>query len=76
MSAGGAVRILGIAGSLRRGSFNAATLRAAQELAPTGMTIDGFDIAPTRCTTRMFASKDSRHRSRTSARALRRPTDC
>ena len=46
MSASGTVRILGIAGSLRRGSFNAATLRAAQELAPTGMTIDGFDIAP------------------------------
>ena len=37
---------LGIAGSLRRGSFNAATLRTAQELAPAGMTIERFDIAP------------------------------
>jgi len=46
MSDGGTVRILGIAGSLRRGSFNAATLRTAQELAPAGMTIDIFDIAP------------------------------
>ena len=46
MSDGGTVRILGIAGSLRRGSFNAATLRAAQELAPAGMTIESFDIAP------------------------------
>jgi chromate reductase len=46
MSASGTVRILGIAGSLRRGSFNAATLRAAQELAPTGMTIESFVIAP------------------------------
>ena len=46
MSGGGTVRILGIAGSLRRGSFNAATLRAAQELAPSGMTIESFDIAP------------------------------
>jgi chromate reductase len=46
MSDGGTVRILGIAGSLRRGSFNAATLRVAQELAPAGMTIDSFDIAP------------------------------
>jgi chromate reductase len=46
MSGGGTVRILGIAGSLRRGSFNAATLRAAQALAPSGMTIDSFDIAP------------------------------
>ena len=46
MSDGASVRILGIAGSLRRGSVNAATLRAAQELAPSGMTIDIFDIAP------------------------------
>jgi chromate reductase len=40
------VRILGIAGSLRRGSFNAATLRTAQDLAPSGMTIESFDIGP------------------------------
>jgi chromate reductase len=33
-------RILGIAGSLRRGSFNAALLRAAAELAPAGTTIE------------------------------------
>ena len=46
MSGGGTVRILGIAGSLRRGSFNAATLRSAQQLAPAGMTIEIFDIAP------------------------------
>jgi chromate reductase len=42
----GTLKILGIAGSLRRGSFNTAALRAAQELAPAGMTIDIFDIAP------------------------------
>jgi chromate reductase len=46
MSDVGTVRILGIAGSLRRDSFNAATLRTAQELAPAGMTIEIFDIAP------------------------------
>ena len=46
MSDGGAVRILGIAGSLRQGSFNRAALRAAIELAPAGMTIEVFDIAP------------------------------
>ena len=46
MSDGGAVRILGIAGSLRRASFNAALLRLTQELAPAGMTIETFDIAP------------------------------
>jgi len=34
------IRVLGIAGSLRRGSYNQAALRAAQQLAPEGMTID------------------------------------
>jgi chromate reductase len=46
MSDGGTVRILGISGSLRKDSFNRATLRTAQEMAPAGMTIDIFDIAP------------------------------
>jgi chromate reductase, NAD(P)H dehydrogenase (quinone) len=45
MSDSGTVRILGMAGSLRRGSFNAAALRVAQELAPAGMTIEIFDLA-------------------------------
>lgn len=40
------VRVLGIAGSLRRHSLNAATLRAALDLAPDGMIIEIFDIAP------------------------------
>ena len=40
------VRIVGIAGSLRKGSYNAAALRAAKELAPSGVIIDAFDIAP------------------------------
>jgi chromate reductase, NAD(P)H dehydrogenase (quinone) len=39
------VKIVGISGSLRRASFNSAALRAAQELAPSGMTIDIFDIS-------------------------------
>jgi chromate reductase len=39
------IRILGVAGSLRRGSYNRALLRAAQERAPDGMTIDDFDLA-------------------------------
>lgn len=46
MSGDASLRIVGIAGSLRRGSFNAATLRVAQELAPDGMRIEAFDIAP------------------------------
>jgi chromate reductase len=45
MSAAETVRILGISGSLRRGSFNTGVLRAALELAPPGMTIETCDIA-------------------------------
>jgi chromate reductase, NAD(P)H dehydrogenase (quinone) len=41
-----AFRILGIAGSLRQGSYNRALLGAAQELAPEGVDIQAFDIAP------------------------------
>ena len=37
-------RIVAFAGSLRRGSFNRALLRAAQELAPQGMEIDLMEI--------------------------------
>jgi chromate reductase len=36
------VKILGISGSLRAGSFNSALLRAAVELAPAGMKIDQY----------------------------------
>lgn len=35
---------LGIAGSLRRGSYNRAALRAAQQLLPTGVTLVTFEI--------------------------------
>ena len=38
------VRILGIAGSLRRESFNRGALRAATELVPEGATIEIFDL--------------------------------
>ena len=38
------IRVLGISGSLRKGSFNTALLRAAIELAPPGMTITRADI--------------------------------
>lgn len=37
------VKVLGIAGSLRQGSYNRALLRAAQELAPEEMEIQIFD---------------------------------
>jgi chromate reductase len=38
------VRILGIAGSLRRQSYNRALLRAATQVAPEGSSIDIFEI--------------------------------
>jgi chromate reductase len=38
------VRILGIAGSLRRESYNRAALRAATELVPDGATIETFEL--------------------------------
>ena len=40
------ISVLGFAGSLRQNSFNRAALRAAVELAPAGMTIETFDLAP------------------------------
>jgi chromate reductase len=38
------LRVLGIAGSLRRGSYNAALLRAAAELAPPGLEVIIFPL--------------------------------
>ena len=38
------VRILGIAGSLRRESYNRGALRAAQQLIPEGATLDVFEL--------------------------------
>ena len=38
------IRILGIAGSLRRASFNRAALRAAVELVPDGATLETFEL--------------------------------
>jgi len=39
------IRIIGIAGSARTGSYNAALLRAAAELAPAGTTVERCSIA-------------------------------
>ena len=38
------MRVLGIAGSLRAGSYNKALIEAARELAPAGMEIAEFDL--------------------------------
>jgi chromate reductase len=38
------IKILGIAGSLRKGSFNRMALKAAQGLAPAGATLEAVDL--------------------------------
>lgn len=38
------LHVLGIAGSLRKGSTNRAMLRAAAEVAPEGVTVETFDL--------------------------------
>jgi chromate reductase, NAD(P)H dehydrogenase (quinone) len=45
MAETGVVKVLGICGSLRKGSFNRAVLRAAAELLPEGTTLTVADIA-------------------------------
>ena len=40
------IRVLGISGSLRKASWNTLALRAAQKLAPEGMTIEITDLRP------------------------------
>jgi chromate reductase len=38
------IRILGIAGSLRRNSYNRSALRAAQQLVPPDATLEVFEL--------------------------------
>ncbi len=40
------IHVLGIAGSLRKGSYNAALLEAAGGLLPDDMTLEPFNLAP------------------------------
>lgn len=40
----GHTKVLGVVGSLRQGSYNRLALRAAQQLAPEGMTIEPFEL--------------------------------
>lgn len=45
MSAGSRIHVLGISGSLRRGSFNTGLLRAASSVLPEGMELEIGDIS-------------------------------
>jgi chromate reductase, NAD(P)H dehydrogenase (quinone) len=45
MSDAGGINVLGICGSLRKGSYNMAALRTAIELKPPGMTLEVADIS-------------------------------
>ncbi len=40
------MKIIEISGSLRKGSYNTAALRAVQELIPQGVTLEIFDLTP------------------------------
>src|ERR1051326_7332731 len=40
------LRVLAFAGSLRRNSYNRGLIRAALQVAPEGMAIETFDLAP------------------------------
>lgn len=40
------LKVLALSGSLRKGSFNTMLLHAAKELAPAGMSINIYDLAP------------------------------
>jgi len=40
------IHVLGISGSLRKGSYNTALLRAASELLPEGMSLEAVDLSP------------------------------
>ena len=42
----GRFQVLGIAGSLRRASYNRGLLRAAEQLAPDGIDVRLFDLLP------------------------------
>jgi NAD(P)H-dependent FMN reductase len=56
-------RIVALAGSLRRASYNRALIRAARELAPDGMVIEEIEIGALPSTTRMSRPRETPHRS-------------
>jgi len=68
-------KILGIAGSLRHGSYNRSAVRAAAQLVPAGATMDVFELDGIPG----FNQDDEQHppaRSWSSSAAFVRPTRC
>ena len=68
------IKVLGFAGSLRKGSNNLMALRAAEELLPDGMTLAIFDITPIPPYNEDVRQADSRPPSRSSATRSRPST--
>lgn len=46
MSASPVLQVLGVAGSLRKGSYNRSLLNAAREVLPAGLDLNLFDLSP------------------------------
>lgn len=46
MSEAKPIKVLALSGSLRKGSYNTMLIHAAKELAPPGMSIELYDLAP------------------------------
>lgn len=70
------IKVLGISGSLRSGSYNSAALQEAIGLVPPGMSIELADISGIRCTTRTSTPSASRPRWNASASRSARRTRC
>jgi chromate reductase len=71
------MKILGVSGSLRAASFNTALLRAAQALAPDGVTIEIFGLHDLPLFNQDVEDQgDPAARRRLEDRHPRRPTPC
>jgi len=70
------IKVLGVSGSLRRGSYNTAALREAIGLAPAGMHIEMGTSPRSRSTTKMFSLSVFPRRSSVFASRSERPMPC
>lgn len=56
------IKVIGIAGSLREGSYNRGLIRASQDLAAPFLTIEPFDLRGSRSMIKISKSKGTRQR--------------